>query len=141
MHFIWYTKMYISFPIQSCRSKYACLGSTRNHPIIYYSTMRKKIWFLSVGINDHKIIFTIFYVWVDISLVCLMLDVVFFHWCLLSGNKPTMHVKNPVFCNTTIFLQEWASMMNQMNVLFFPIKYISWSWKVNTEGAWNLLYF
>ena len=40
-HFIWDTNIYISFQFQSCRSKYACVGSTRNHTIIYYSAMRK----------------------------------------------------------------------------------------------------
>ena len=106
--------------------------------LLFNHEKKRKIWFLSVGINDHEIIFTIFFVWVDISLVCLMLDVVFFHWCLLSGNKPMMHAKNPVFCNTTISIQEWVS-MNQIIMVFFSKKiYLS---KLKGKYRWGMKSF
>ena len=90
----WDTKMYISFPFQSCRSKYACLGSTRNHSIIYYSTMReKKCDFFLRGLNAHKIIFTISFVWVDILLFSLMLDVVFFFQLVLVIREYTNNAR------------------------------------------------
>ena len=97
-----------------------CLPWIDEKPSDYLSfnhEKKRKIWFLSVGINDHEITFMIFFVWVDISLVFLMLDVVFFNWCLLSGNKPMMHVKNPVFCNNTISVQKTV-WMNQIIMLF-----------------------
>ena len=85
---------------------------------------KRKIRFLSEGINDHGIIFTISFVWVDILLFSLKLDVVFFHWCLLSGNKPMMHVKNHIFAILQIFFarmsfdDEWDHRVIFSNIIY-----------------------
>ena len=80
---------------------------------------KRKIRFLSEGINDHEIIFTISFVWVDILLFSLKLDVVFFHWCLLSGNKPMMHVKNHIFAILQFFCKNGFRRWMRSSCYFF----------------------
>ena len=72
-----------------------CLSWIDEKPFDYllFNHERKKMWFLSEGLNDHKIIFTISFVWVDILLFSLMLDVVFFFQLVLVIREYTNNAR------------------------------------------------
>ena len=142
-NFIWDTNIYIylfNFNLADQNMPALDRRETIRLSIIQPWEKMKNMISLSVGINDHEIIFTIFFVGADISLVCLMLDVVLFIWCLLSGHKPMMHVKNPVFAILQFSYKKEFRWIRS-SCYFFSRKNISWSGKANTAGAWNLLYF
>ena len=99
--------------------------------------------FLSEGINDHENIFTRSFVWFDILLFSLVLDVVFLFQLMLVIREQTNNARKK-----SRFSQYYSFYLTRMSLddesdphVVFPRKYISWSGKVNTDGAWNLCIF